>query len=137
MKTDTIHFIVRTPSETVFEGDALSLRVPTETGQVGLRARAEATVLAVESGLVVIKTRTGLKYAGTAGGLLHCDGKKASLLTPLAVVKDDIDSVSSELDRMLGTPSQEMEIRQALGRLEQKILHELRHEDDSPNPVRH
>jgi F0F1-type ATP synthase epsilon subunit len=136
-KESVIHFVVRTPSAIVFEGDVSSLRVLTQTGLVGLRPRTEPTVLAVESGLVVMKTVKGIKYAGTAGGLLHCDGASASLLTPLAVVSEDIESVSKELDRLIGTPSQEMDVRQALGRLEQRILQELRHEDEVQKPVRH
>ncbi len=54
----------------------------------------------------------------------------ASLLTPLAVVGDDVQAVSQQLDQLLSAPSEEMEVRQTLGRLETRILQELRQGDD-------
>ncbi len=42
-----------------------------------------------------------MRYAGTAGGLLHTNSESASLLTPLAVVGDDVESVSRQLDALL------------------------------------
>ena len=119
---------IRTPSNTAYEGEVLSLRVPTHTGQVGLRPKSEPAVLAVDAGLIVLKTDRGTKYAGTAGGLLHTDGKQVGLLSPLAVVGDDVASVTEQLNTLISTPHEEMEVRHALGRLESQILQELRHE---------
>ena len=76
---------MRTPREVVLELDVSSIRVPTETGQVGVRPRAEPFVLAVEPGLVLVRRDETYQFVGTAGGLLRCDGATASLLTPLAV----------------------------------------------------
>ena len=70
----TLHFVIRTPQEIVLERDVASVRVPTETGQVGLRPHGEPTVLAVEPGLIVVRQDDLVRFAGTAGGLLHCDG---------------------------------------------------------------
>jgi len=61
---------------------------------------------------------------------LHTTAQTASLLTPVAVVGDDVESVSGQLDDLLSTPSEEMEARRTLGRLETRILQELRQEDD-------
>ena len=121
---------IRTPGETIFEGEIASLRVPTHTGQVGLRPRAEPGVLAVEAGLIVLKSENETKYAGTAGGLLHTNGHSASLLTPLAVVGSNVESVSQQLDTLLSAPSEEMEVRQMLGRLETRIIQEIRQGDE-------
>ena len=71
-----------------------------------------------------------MRYAGTAGGLLHTSSEAASLLTPLAVVGDDVESVSRQLDALLSEPSEEMEARRTLGRLETRILHELGQGDE-------
>ena len=129
MTKQKLHVVIRTPNETVVDQDVASLRFPTHSGQVGLRPRCEPSVLAVEAGLIVLRINGGNRYAGTAGGLLHTNGDSASLLTPLAVVGDDLDSVSNQLDQLLSTPSGEMEVRHTLGRLEQRILQEL-HEGD-------
>lgn len=130
----TFNLIIRTPDETVFDGDIISLRAPTSTGQVGLRSRAEPTVLAVEAGLVLLKTQDETKFAGTAGGLLRADGRKSHLLTPLAVVGDNVEAVLQQLESLLSESSEEMEARRALGRLETRILSELRQDDASLHP---
>jgi F0F1-type ATP synthase epsilon subunit len=125
MSRPQLKVLIRSPSETVVDQDVWSLRVPTQTGQVGLRPRAEPTVLAVEAGLIVLRTASGTRYAGTAGGLLHTNGKSATLLTPLAVAGEDVETVSRRLDELLSAPSDEMELRRTLGRLETRILREL------------
>ena len=48
MAEATLRFRVRTPQGITFEAALRSLRVPTDTGQVGLRPRAERTALGVE-----------------------------------------------------------------------------------------
>ncbi len=129
MSHQQLRVVIRTPRETVVDQNVSSMRVSTQTGQVGLRPRGEPNVLAIEAGLIVLRLNDGTQYVGTAGGLLHADGESASLLTPLAVVGDDVESVSRELDTLLSAPSEEMEVRQMLGRLENRILSELRQED--------
>lgn len=128
MAEQALQMTIRTQHEVVLETDASALRVPTESGQVGLRPRAEATLLAVEAGLVLVRTKTGMRFVGTAGGLLSCDGTTATLLTPLAVVGDDEQSILDELERVLQEPSEEMQARAALGKLEGEILGEMRRE---------
>jgi F0F1-type ATP synthase epsilon subunit len=123
-----LHITIRTQHAVVFEVDATSLRVPTESGQVGLRPRAEATLLAVEAGLVLVKTGDRTRCIGTVGGLLSCDGATATLLTPLAVVGDDEQTILAALDRALQEPSEEMRARATLGKLEGEIVQELRRE---------
>ena len=136
MTRHRIRAIIRTPSETVADQDVAALRVPTQTGQVGIRPRGEPTVLAVEAGLILLRLNEGNRFAGTAGGLLHTNGKSASLLTPLAVVGDDVESVSRQLDAMLSAPSEEMEVRRTLGRLETRILQELHQGEEQSGPVK-
>lgn len=129
MSHSELQFVIRTPRQRVLQTNVTSLRVPTNSGQVGLRPRSEPTVLPVEAGLIVMRLDAGMMYAGTAGGLLHIDGVSASLLTPLAVVGEDIETVSRELEAMLSAPSEEREVRRSLGRLETRILQELKHDD--------
>lgn len=118
--------MVRTPREVVLELDVSSLRVPTESGQVGLRPRVEAQVLAVEPGLVLVRQDGSFRFIGTAGGLLRCDGEQANLLTPLAVVGTDEDDLLAVLEHALAQPNIELEVRAILNRLQSNILRELR-----------
>jgi len=136
MKHQALHVTIRTPRETMVDQEVAALRVPTQSGHVGLRPRAEPSVLAVETGLILLRGSSGMRYAATAGGLLHTSGESASLLTPLAVVGDDVDSVSRQLDALLSAPSEEMEVRRTLGRLETRILQELSQGDEPTGAVK-
>ena len=137
MNAAKLHVTIRTPTATVVEVDVASVRVPTQSGQVGLRPRGEASVLAVEAGLILLRLNTEMLYAGTAGGLLHTSRDAASLLTPIAVAGKDVQSVSRRLQTLLAQPDEEMEVRQALGRLESRILQEVRQEEESSGPKGH
>jgi len=121
-----LHLVVRTPREIVVDLQVTSIRVPTETGQVGVRPRVEPLVLAVEPGLVLLRREDTYEFVGTAGGLLRCDGAIATLLTPLAVSGNDEDAVVNALEESLARPSVEMEARATLSRLQSNILRELR-----------
>jgi F0F1-type ATP synthase epsilon subunit len=131
-----LRFVIRTPKEPVLDLAVTSVRVPTQTGQVGLRPRIEPTILAVEAGLIVIRVGPSFRYAGTAGGLLRCDGATANLLTPLAVTGNEPDAVVAELDRVLAIPSEEAEIRKALAQIEMRIREELRSTDELHKSLR-
>jgi F0F1-type ATP synthase epsilon subunit len=131
-----LRLVIRTPKEPILDVAASSVRVPTQTGQVGLRPRIQPTILAIEAGLIVIRMGTAFRYAGTAGGLLRCDGAIANLLTPLAVTGDEPDAVVAELDRVLSIPSEEAEIRKALATIEMRIREELRSTDELHKSLR-
>jgi F0F1-type ATP synthase epsilon subunit len=121
-----LHVVVRTPREVVAELDVRSLRVPTDTGQVGIRPRTEGTVTPVEPGLVLAHTADGMRAIGTAGGLLRATAREAVLLTPLAVLGDDAPAVLEAVDAALAGPDPERELRLAIERLETGLLREIR-----------
>jgi F0F1-type ATP synthase epsilon subunit len=131
-----LDFRVLVPDELALRVTALSIRVPTESGQVGLRPGVEPVVLAVEAGIVLVRTAATTSFVGTAGGLLRTDGIVVTLLTPLAIGGDDAATLLTELRRRLGEPSSEMEARTMLGRLEERILDELRRETTRTGPGR-
>lgn len=126
MADPMLRLCVRTPQGVAFEAPVRSLRVPTDTGQVGLRPRAERAALGVEPGLVLAHGPDGLRFLATAGGLLRCDGQEAMLLTPLAVVGVSAQAVAAELERTLHGASADIELRNVLQRLETGLLQELR-----------
>jgi F0F1-type ATP synthase epsilon subunit len=122
----TLELVVRTPQEVVAELEVRSLRVPADTGQVGLRPRCEPTVLAVEPGLAIARTQAGARFFATAGGLLRCDGHRVVVLTPVAVCGRDPQEVQSRLAETLAAPRADLELRRAIDRFETGILCELR-----------
>ena len=67
-----------------------------------------------------------MRFLATAGGLLRCDGLRAILLTPVAVVGDDAQAVRRRLEEALEAPRADLELRRAIERLETGILRELR-----------
>lgn len=123
---DTLHVVVRSPHAVAFDRRARSIRVPTESGHVGLRPGVEPVVLAVEAGLVLVRSADDEDIVGVAGGLLYCDGREASLYTPLAVTGRNAAEISAALDRALAEPDSELTLRTALDRLEGRIVTELR-----------
>ncbi len=122
----SLHVVVRTPHEVVAELEVQSLRVPADTGQVGIRPRTEATVMPVEPGLVLARTPEGTRFIGTAGGLLRAEAFEAVLLTPVAVLGDDAAAVVAAVGAVLAGPDPERELRQAIERLETGLLREVR-----------
>jgi F0F1-type ATP synthase epsilon subunit len=123
---EVLRLLVRTPQGDVIDEEVTSLRVPSDTGQVGLRPRSEASALVLEPGLVLAATERGSRFIATAGGLLRSDGKRVVLLTPVAVVGENAEAVTTELDEALAKPSADRMLRGVLQRLETGILHELR-----------
>lgn len=121
-----LQFVVRTPHTTVLDIAASSVRVLTETGHVGLRTGTEAMVLPIETGLVIVRSTEGVTLVGCAGGLLSSNGKDATLLTPLAVMGRDPASVERALADAVTVPDSELAARARLGKLEHRILDELR-----------
>ena len=137
MNDTHLRLIIRTPHEVLFDGDVRSVRVRTDTGHVGIRHRMEPVVLAIESGLVIVRTDRGVELVGSAGGLLVWDGSEATLFTPLGVAGTDPTVIQQELDRALAEPGSELAVRATFGKLERRILTELRQRtDDRPEGER-
>lgn len=133
MSAATIRFVVRTPHEVVFDAEARSVRVLTETGHVGVRPRTETLVLPVEAGLVLVRMDDHVTFVGSAGGLLSASDGHATLFTPLGVVGTDPLAIRNALDQALAAPDSEFTVRAKLGKLEGRILAEL-HAQPSEHP---
>lgn len=125
--SERLRLTIRSPRSVVLDENVRSARVPTGTGQVGLRPREEPLLLAVEPGLIVYWVDDTPSFAATAGGLFESDRERAVLYTPFAVVGTREDEVLAALDATLSTPDSELTARRRLGELEERILHELRH----------
>jgi F0F1-type ATP synthase epsilon subunit len=121
-----LRFVLRTPHEVVFDDRVRAARVPSETGQVGLRPRGEPLVLVVEPGLVLLRADGIVQFAATAGGLLESGRERCALYTPAAVVGRSEEEVLNALDRLISAPDRELAAHRQLAELEQRILQELR-----------
>jgi len=124
---ERLRLVIRTPHEVVVDERVRAARVPTESGQVGLRPRQEPFVLVVEPGLLLLRLDDGVRFAATAGGLLDSARETSTLYTPFAVVGARGDEVLAALERALATPDSELEAHRRLGELEQHIMKELQH----------
>jgi len=122
---DTLRLVIRTPHAAVVDRDVDAARVPTRTGQVGLRPRQEPFVTVVEPGLVIVDAAAGRGFAATAGGLLRADRDGALLATPFAVTGATGAEVLEALDTALTAPDSELVTRRRMALLEQRIVQEL------------
>lgn len=109
-----------------------SARVPTQSGQVGLRPRQEALLLVVSPGLIVLRGEAGAHFAASAGGLLEGGRERATLFTAFAVAGQKEDELLAALEQALAGPDSDIAARRRLGDLEQRILHELRQTPQLP-----
>ncbi|NOJ77209.1 hypothetical protein [Myxococcus xanthus] len=121
-----LRFVIRTPREVVVDARVRSVRLPTESGHVGLRPREEAFASVVEPGLCLLRMDEGVRFAATAGGLLDAAGETGILYTPFAVAGERGEDVLASLSQALATPDSELSMRRRLGELEQRIARELR-----------
>jgi len=124
---EMLRLVIRTPREVALDVAVRSLRVASDSGQVGLHPGCEPAVLAVEPGLALAWTREGLRFVATAGGVLRCDGRVATLLSPIAAAGDEAQSVRTRLEEGLAAPGAAGDLRRAIERLEAGLLRELRH----------
>lgn len=122
-----LRLVVRTPQQCVLDRALVSVRVPTESGQLGLRARGEALVSVVEPGLIVLRTAEATRhYVASSGGPLRMLGSRCELYTAFAVSGARDDELLRALDRALTAPDSELATRRRIEQLEQQILREAR-----------
>jgi F0F1-type ATP synthase epsilon subunit len=134
MATPELTLRVRTPRGIAFEASVRSLRVPTDSGQVGLRPRSEAASLGVVPGIILVREIDAERYLASAGGLLRCDGREALLLTPVAVAAESAAAVRDALDAALSGARADLEVRRLLERLEHGIVQQLRRANRDGTP---
>ncbi len=127
----SLRFLICTPHQNILDEQVRAARVPTETGQVGLRPGQEPLLLVIEPGLILFRPETAPRFAATVGGLLHCQREQCILYTPFAVVGEDEATVLAALSPALMTPDSELTARRQLGELEQRIVNEL-HQGRAP-----
>ena len=126
MPEPTLRFVARTPHAEVLRRDLGGLRVPTETGWVGILPHTEGSVLVVEPGLVLMRQGELTSFAGTAGGILRVEREGVTLLAPIVVSGESVAVVQAALDEVSTQASQEMELRRRIDHLERALMAQSR-----------
>ena len=127
-----LRLIVRTPHAVVIDEAFDAIRVPTESGQVGLERGSEPAVLVFEAGVMLLRRGAAVRFLATAGGLLRGSRGEIEAFTPIALLGENAADLRARLDQALEAPSEENALRRELGRLETEILRELRHREGAP-----
>lgn len=117
--------VLRTPTQVVFEGPVSGVRWPSPTGQAGTRPGAEPFVAALAPGLVLLGRGEDRQLAGTAGGVVRCDGAVLELFSPFIAV-GEADEVLAALGRARTSDEGELAALRKLEELEHRILAEVR-----------
>jgi F0F1-type ATP synthase epsilon subunit len=122
---EPLRLTIRTPHDVILGEPVRSARIPTQSGQLGLRPGMEPMVLAIEPGLIIVRLDGGDRFVATAGGLLAAGREASTVYTPYGVTGSSEDEVLAALDVALETPGSELAARRQLGELERHILREL------------
>lgn len=122
---------VLTPHACVFARTVTSLRFPTESGQVGVRARREPFASVVEPGLWVLQEGGRVSFGATAGGFLRHVNGTTEVFTPFAVFGATTAAVMDALASRMAAPDSELSVRRRLIELEQRILREAAQRPDA------
>ena len=83
--------VVLTPHEAVFEGEVLSLVLPTTDGEMGFLSGRERTAVEVVPGDIRFRTEQGESILETDGGVAEMTGKTLTILCGTAYYKDEAD----------------------------------------------
>jgi len=82
--------VIMTPRECVYEGEILSLVLPTEDGQIGFLACREETVVQVMAGDLRVRDAAGeVRLFETDGGVFRITRKGANVLCGAAYLKEE------------------------------------------------
>lgn len=86
----SFHFAILTPRECVYEGEILSLVLPTEDGQIGFLADREETVVEIVAGDLRVKDEAGDTHLFESdGGVFRITPEGAYALCGAAYAKEE------------------------------------------------
>ena len=95
-KSTSMHLVINTCYENVFDAEVSSVLLTTPEGEVGLRARHENVVYAIKAGEIVVETKAGTVQFTTDGGILYLNENRAVLLTAFAALSNEYEEKKEE-----------------------------------------
>lgn len=81
MASDTLHLVVASVGETLFDGAATSATLPTTAGEITVLPHHEPLVATLKDGTITVRTTAeSPKEFPVAGGVLEISGNRAVVL---------------------------------------------------------
>ncbi len=126
MKNFTLQLI--TPDETLFDGEASEVILPTSTGEIGVLPGHENLVTILVPGEIRVKTVNEEFSLASLGGFAEIGPKNVKILSDSAVRSEKIDAIAAEeakkkAEQLLQTSKDDIEIAEAQASLEKALLH--------------
>ena len=123
---NTFKLTVATPDKNVFDGEAVSLLVKTEAGDVEILAKHSDLIAAVGTGRAKITLESGARIASCSGGMLTVKDGAVKLLAITFEYSDEIDlerarAAKERAEAALRAAKDESEARIARARLGRAI----------------
>lgn len=121
-------FKLITPEETVYEGKAEEVILPTKMGEIGVLAGHENLVAILVPGEIRIKTEDKELVLASLSGFAQIGPESVSVLADSAVHSDKIDAIAAEeakqkAEQILSSSHDAVEIAEASAALEKALLH--------------
>lgn len=121
-------FKLITPEETIFEGKAQEVLLPTLNGEIGVLAGHESLVTILSPGEILIKGETEEIHLVSMGGFVEINNDLVKVLSDSAVRSERIDAVAAEVAKnkakqKLEDAKDDIEIAEASAMLEKSLLH--------------
>jgi len=124
----TFDFKLITPEETLYEGKAEEVILPTSTGEIGVLAGHEPLVTILVPGEVHIKTGEKELTIASCGGFAEIGPKEVKVMSDSAIMCEEIDAIAAEeakqkAEQILTQSQNDIEIAKASAALEKALLH--------------
>lgn len=121
-------FKLITPEETIYEGKAHEVLLPTTLGEIGILADHEPLVAIMEPGEIKIKTEKEEIHLASLGGFIEINDNLVKVLSDSAIRSEHIDAIAAEeaknkARQKLENAEDDIEVAEASAMLEKALLH--------------
>lgn len=121
-------FKLITPEETIFEGKAQEVLLPTLNGEIGVLSGHEPLVTILSPGEIKIKGETEEIHLASMGGFVEINNDVVKVLSDSAIRSDKIDAIAAEeahqkAKQKLENAQDDIEVAEASAALEKSLLH--------------
>lgn len=124
----TFNLKLITPEETVYEGEAIEVILPTQMGEIGILADHEPLVALLIPGEIRVKTEREEFSLASLGGFVEIASNLVKILSDSAIRSEKIDALAAEeakkkAEQLLLQAKDDIEIAEASATLEKALLH--------------
>jgi len=124
----TFNLKLITPEETLYDGEAIEVILPTKMGEIGVLAGHERLVTILDQGEIRVKTAEGELSLASLGGFAEINPESVKILSDSAVRSEKIDAIAAEeakekAEQLLSQAKDDIEMAEASAALEKALLH--------------